>query len=186
MLLPGHGLPIVGADRVRQALTDTAALLEHLHDATLAMMNEGATLDEIVHTVRAPDALLERPYLRPVYDEPEFVVHNVWRFYGGWYDGNPARLQPAPDAAVAVEVAALAGGPTRLAVRALEVAETGDLRLAGHLVQWAALAAPDDPSVHRARVEVFERRRDAATSTMAKGVFGWAARESSRHDGPAS
>ena len=62
------------------------------------MMNEGAPLDDIIHTVRAPRRLLERPYLRPVYDEPEFIVRNVWRLYGGWYDGNPARLKPPRDA----------------------------------------------------------------------------------------
>jgi len=177
-LLPGHGLPVVGADRVQRALTETAALLEHLHDATLERMNTGATLDEILHTVHAPPELLERPYLRPVYDEPEFVVRNVWRLYGGWHDGNPSRLKPAPDAAVAAEVAALAGGPARLAARALELADAGDLRLAGHLVEWAALAAPADRAVHRARADVYERRVADATSTMAKGVFGWAARES--------
>ena len=88
VLLPGHGLPIVGAARVRQALEETAALLEHLYGETIAMMNAGATLDDIVHTVTAPPALLERPYLRPIYDEPEFVVRNLWRLYGGWYDGN--------------------------------------------------------------------------------------------------
>jgi alkyl sulfatase BDS1-like metallo-beta-lactamase superfamily hydrolase len=141
-------------------------------------MNAGATLDEVVHTVRAPAELLERPYLRPVYDEPEFVVRNVWRLYGGWYDGDPARLKPAPDATVAAEVAALAGGADRLAARALAVADAGDLRLAGHLAQWAALAAPDDAAAHRVRAEVFERRVAEATSTMAKGIFGWAARES--------
>ena len=54
VLLPGHGLPIIGADRVRAALTDTAALLEHLHTETIKMMNEGARLDDIVHTVTAP------------------------------------------------------------------------------------------------------------------------------------
>jgi alkyl sulfatase BDS1-like metallo-beta-lactamase superfamily hydrolase len=177
-LLPGHGLPIVGADRVRQALSETAALLEHLHDETLALMNAGATLDEIVHTVRAPAKLLERPYLRPVYDEPEFVVRNVWRLYGGWYDGNPSRLKPAPDVTVAGEVAALAGGAAALAARARELAAGGDLRLAGHLVDWAGLAAPDDPAVHEARAEIYERRVADASSTMAKGVFGWAARES--------
>jgi alkyl sulfatase BDS1-like metallo-beta-lactamase superfamily hydrolase len=177
-LLPGHGLPIIGADRVRQALLETAALLENLHDSTVEMMNAGATLDEIVHTVHAPPALLERPYLRPVYDEPEFVVRNTWRLYGGWYDGNPSRLKPAPDATVAQEVAALAGGPAALAARAVAVADGGDLRLAGHLADWAGLAAPDDPDVHRARAEIYERRVADATSTMAKGVFGWAARES--------
>ena len=141
-------------------------------------MNAGADLDEILHTVHAPPELLERPYLRPIYDEPEFVVRNVWRLYGGWYDGNPSRLKPAPDAAVAAEVAALAGGATRLAERAVALADAGDLRLAAHLVEWAALAAPADRTVHRARAEVYERRVADATSTMAKGVFGWAARES--------
>jgi alkyl sulfatase BDS1-like metallo-beta-lactamase superfamily hydrolase len=102
-----------------------------LHDQTVGLMNAGARLDDIVHTVRAPQHLLDRPYLRPVYDEPEFVVRNVWRLYGGWYDGNPARLKPAPDAALAAEIAGLAGGAHRLAERARELADVGDLRLAG-------------------------------------------------------
>ena len=57
VLLPGHGLPIIGADRVRQALEDGAELLETLLDRTLAMMNQGARLDDIVHSVRAPEHL---------------------------------------------------------------------------------------------------------------------------------
>jgi alkyl sulfatase BDS1-like metallo-beta-lactamase superfamily hydrolase len=177
-LLPGHGLPIVGADRVRESLERTAELLEYLHDNTIRMMNDGASLDDIIHTVHAPQSLLEKPYLRPVYDEPEFVVRNVWRLYGGWHDGNPAHLKPAPDAAVAAEVAQLAGGPARLAARARELTAVGDLRLAGHLAEWAASAAPDDPDVQRARAEVFEARVAAEASTMSKGVFGAAARES--------
>ncbi len=177
-MLPGHGLRVVGVDRVREALLDTAALLEHLHDETVTLMNAGATLDEIVHTVRAPARLLEKPYLRPVYDEPEFVVRNVWRLYGGWWDGNPSRLKPAADADVAREVAALAGGARALTARAIELAAAGDLRLAAHLADWAVLAAPDDTDAHRARAEVYEQRVAAESSTMAKGVFGWAARES--------
>jgi len=183
LLLPGHGFLIVGADRVVRALTDTAELLESLHDQTLAMMNDGARLDEIVHTVRAPGHLLERPYLRPVYDEPEFVVRNVWRLYGGWYDGNPATLKPAAEPAVAAELAALAGGADRLAARARALADEGDLRVAGHLAELAALAAPDDRAVHAVRADVFERRVAEETSTMAKGIFGWAADESRRAAG---
>jgi alkyl sulfatase BDS1-like metallo-beta-lactamase superfamily hydrolase len=178
VLLPGHGLPIVGADRVHQALTDAARLLEHLHVETIRMMNEGARLDDIVHSVTAPPELLARPYLRPIYDEPEFVVRNVWRLFGGWYDGNPAHLKPATEVALASELAELAGGAGTLAARAVALAEAGDLRLAGHLAEMAALAAPDDAAVHRARAEVFERRVESEASTMAKGIFSWAASES--------
>jgi alkyl sulfatase BDS1-like metallo-beta-lactamase superfamily hydrolase len=183
LLLPGHGVPVVGSDRVRTALLDTAEMLQSLHDQTIDMMNAGARLDEIIHTVRAPAHLLERPYLRPVYDEPEFVVRNTWRLYGGWYDGNPASLKPAPDSAVASELADLAGGAKALADRAASLLESGDdasLRLAGHLAELAALAAPDDAGVHQVRAAVFGKRAEVESSTMAKGVFAWAASESRR------
>ncbi|HEX6311534.1 MAG TPA: alkyl sulfatase dimerization domain-containing protein [Acidimicrobiia bacterium] len=180
VLLPGHGLPIVGAERIRQSLEDAATLLESLHDQTLAMMNAGARLDEIVSSIEYPTELLEKPYLRPVYDEPEFVVRNTWRLYGGWYDGDPAHLKPAPAAAIAREVTALAGGVEALITRARAAADAGDLRLAGQLAEWATFAAPDDADAHRARADVNEARAAAERSTMSKGVFSWAAAESRR------
>ncbi|HTT86634.1 MAG TPA: alkyl sulfatase dimerization domain-containing protein, partial [Acidimicrobiales bacterium] len=138
VLLPGHGFPVIGAERVRQALADTAELLEALVDQTIALMNTGARLDDILHGVAAPRHLLDRPYLRPVYDEPEFVVRNIWRLYGGWWDGNPATLKPAPEASVARELAELAGGPSVLARRAQSLAEAAAARTGG-----GADVAPD-------------------------------------------
>ncbi|MGZ4103765.1 MAG: alkyl sulfatase dimerization domain-containing protein [Actinomycetota bacterium] len=178
MLLPGHGFPIVGAARIAQALGDTADLLEHLHDATVEMMNAGATLDQILHEVTPPAGLTDKPYLRPVYDDPEFILRNIWRQYGGWYDGNPAHLKPARDADLAAEIAALAGGAGRLAERARALAAEGRLRLAAHLAEMAAAAAPEDRAVHDVRAEVFAALRDAEPSVMAKGIYGSAARES--------
>jgi alkyl sulfatase BDS1-like metallo-beta-lactamase superfamily hydrolase len=178
IMLPGHGVPVIGADRIRQALTDSADLLDHLHDETVAMMNAGARLDDIVHTVRGPQHLLDRPYLRPVYDEPEFVVRNVWRLYGGWWDGDPSHLKPSPAADLATEIASLAGGAGRLAERALEVLEAGDERLAGHLAELASQAVPGDAAVAAVRAQVFSTRAAHEASTMSQGVFNWAARES--------
>jgi alkyl sulfatase BDS1-like metallo-beta-lactamase superfamily hydrolase len=142
-------------------------------------MNEGARLDDIVHAVRVPDHLLQRPYLRPIYDEPGFVVRNLWRLYGGWYDGDPSHLKPAPAAVLASELASLAGGAGRLAERARELAAAGDLPLAAHLAELAAQAAPDDKGVHAVRAEVFGARAREEASTMSKGIFSWAEHESS-------
>jgi alkyl sulfatase BDS1-like metallo-beta-lactamase superfamily hydrolase len=178
ILLPGHGLPIIGRDRVQRALGEGAELLESLVEQTLAMMNSGARLDDIVHSVRPPAHLLERPYLQPIYDEPEFVVRNIWRQYGGWYDGDPSHLKPAPPAVLAEALAALAGGASKLAQRASEVAAAGDLRLAGHLAELAAQAAPNDKGVHAVRAEVFGARAREEASTMSKGIYSWAAHES--------
>ena len=171
LLAPAHGLPVEGTERIARVLDDTATALEVLVTDTLEMMNAGAPLDEILHTVRVPTDLLERPYLRPSYDEPEFVVRNIWRLYGGWHDANPARLKPAPDAAVAAEVATMAGGTAALARRAVELCEAGELRLACQLVEWAAQAAPSDEEVHAARAEVYRIRRGGELSLMARNIF---------------
>ncbi|MFG2794825.1 alkyl sulfatase dimerization domain-containing protein [Streptomyces sp. NPDC048419] len=178
MLLPGHGVPILGEERIRQALTDTARLLESLCEQTRALMNEGHRLDTVVRRVRVPEDLLARPYLHPGYDEPEFVVRNLWRLWGGWYDLNPAHLKPAPETELAAEFAKAAGGARALAVRAVQLLEQGRLRLACHLAEAAALAAPDDVEVCRVRAQVYAHRAEAEGSTMARGIFSWAAAES--------
>ncbi len=178
LLLPAHGLPVAGTERIASVLDDTASALEGLVRDTLEMMNAGARLDEVVHTVRVPQQLLDKPFLRPSYDEPEFVVRNIWRLYGGWHDGNPARLKPPADSAVAAEVAALSGGADRLARRAAELCEANELRLACQLAEWAAQAAPTDTGVHAVRAEVYRTRRDRELSLMARGLYLDASRSS--------
>lgn len=180
VLLPGHGVPIVGANNVRDALNDTAELLESLVEQSLQLINSGAPLDAIIHTVKVPEHLASKPYLSATYDEPEFIVRNIWRLYAGWFDGDPSTLKPAPKGAVAMQLADLAGGATAIAARARDVASGGDLRLACALVEIAYQAAPHDPDVSAARADVYERRAEAEPSTMAKGIYSWAADEARR------
>ena len=146
-------------------------------EQTLALMNAGARLDDVLASVAAPPHLLARPYLRPIYDDPEFIVRNTWRLYGGWYDGDPSHLKPARAAALARELASLAGGAAVLATRATELAAAGDLALAAHLAETAHLAAPEDPDIKRARAAIYDLRAHAETSLMARGIFAAAARD---------
>ncbi|MDX2378477.1 MAG: alkyl sulfatase dimerization domain-containing protein [Acidimicrobiia bacterium] len=178
LLLPAHGLPVEGKERIAGMLTDIADALDGLVDEVVARMNAGEVLDTIVQQVRVPAELLEKPYLRPMYDEPEFVVRNIWRQFGGWWDGVPSRLKPASDEALAVELSTLAGGAHRMIERASTVAESGDFRLACHLADIAGAAAPDDQGVHRERAVIYRNRRKQETSLMSKGIFAGAARES--------
>lgn len=171
LLLPAHGLPIGGVDRIATCLDTAASALEYLVRETVALMNQGATLDTILHTVKLPDTYEGIPYLVPNYDEPEFVVRNIYRLYGGWWDGDPANLHPAPKSALGAEVAALAGGAETLARRAVELSAAGELKLAGHLAQMAVDADPTNPAVHEMRIEVFTARRAIATSLMSKGIY---------------
>jgi glyoxylase-like metal-dependent hydrolase (beta-lactamase superfamily II) len=175
VLCPGHGVPIWGAAAVHRALDDTASFLEELVSQVVGLMNDGATLEELLARVTVRDELLARPYLSPIYDEPEFVVRNLYRLYGGWWDGNPAHLKPPREAVLAAELAALAGGPDKLAARARVAADAGDLALACELVELAARAAPDDRAVQRVRAELYDERGRRERSLMARGIFAEAA-----------
>ncbi len=177
LLLPGHGPPIIGRARVQQALEETAQLLEGLVEQTLRMMNEGARLDDIVQNVQIDEELLQRPYLRPSYDDPRFIVRNLWRLYGGWYDGNPARLSPPTDASLAAEVAALAGGAPALAKRAQGLAAEGNYELASQLAEWAHQDSPSDAMVQAMRSEIYKARIDTETSLMARAIYRDAAKK---------
>ncbi len=178
LLLPAHGLPIEGSARISRVLNEVAQALEDIVTTVVAMMNAGETLDTIIHTVKVPDDTLAKPYLRPLYDEPEFVVRGVWRLYGGWWDGAASRLKPAPDAVLASAIADLAGGAEVLLRRGEQAAGEGDLRLACHFADLAGWAAPDDPTIHAGRAAIYLTRRKHELSLMSKGIFAAAARES--------
>ncbi len=175
IMLPGHGFPIIGADRVKAALSDTAELLESLEAQTLALMNASAPLDRVLHEVEIPQHLLDKPYLRPVYDHPQFILRNIWRLYGGWYEGEPDNLLPAPRKQQATEWVALAGGIAAVLKRAGELRDAGDLRMASHLLEYAVIAEPGSTEAHGLRSEVFAARSRAATSSMERNILNHAA-----------
>jgi alkyl sulfatase BDS1-like metallo-beta-lactamase superfamily hydrolase len=175
LLLSGHGLPIFGADRIVRALTDTAELLDSLEAQTLALMNRGAPLDRVLHEVEVPVHLRELPYLKPVYDHPQFIVRNIWRRYGGWYDGEPDNLLPAPRQQQADVWVAMAGGLGPVLTRVRELAEAEDLRMACHLAEFAVLAEPASREAHEVRAYVYSQRASQQDSSMARNILNHAA-----------
>lgn len=178
LFVPAHGLPISGHKRILSCLETVASTLEQLVEDVVSAMNSGATLNDIVSSVEVNPELLELPYLRPLYDEPEFVIRNIWRLYGGWWDGKPSHLKPAADSALATEISELVGGVSALAERARHLADAGEFRVACHLIDMASDAAPDMNDVHEIRASIYLDRRAAESSLMAKGIFESAANES--------
>ena len=173
-LCPGHGGPVVNdAAKIKRMLTETADYLDAIVDQTIAAMEAGSPPHvDIVRSVVPPRS--SSPWLQPIYDEAEFIVRNVIRYYGGWWSGRPSELKPAPRAAVAGEVARLAGGTVALLARARGVAAS-DLPLACHLADYALEAQPDDPEVRRTVASLYEQRAAGETSLMARNLFRSAA-----------
>ncbi len=178
LLIPAHGPPVRGRERIATVLLTLAESLESLVSQTIDLMNDGASLDEILQSVSLPAEWLARPWMRPVYDEPEFVIRNIWRLYGGWWDLDPAYLKPSPKGELAAELVRLGGGAGAFAQRAQELVDQGDLKLACHLIELAVAADPASAILHGIRAETYDARRAAEQSLMSIGIFSAAAAES--------
>lgn len=183
VLIPGHGPVVFGEDRAAEMLRDGAQALEYLVGKTLERLNQGANLDQILHTVKVPAALLDKSYLRARYDDPEFLVRAIYHFYAGWFDGNPASLKPPARSELASEIAALAGGADKLAARAAALANSGQTRLAAQLAEYASDAMPNDPTIQSIRAAVLQKCINGESSLMAKAFYGVYQREAEARAG---
>jgi alkyl sulfatase BDS1-like metallo-beta-lactamase superfamily hydrolase len=180
LLCPGHGLAVRGRDAVRLVLTDTARYLRVIVEQVRERMNLGQTADEIIHAVEPDPELASRSFLRATYDHPKFIVRNLLRLWGGWWDGNAATLLPAPLATQAAEVARLAGGVENLVARGRALLESGDAVLAAHVVEWATRAAPDDRDAQALKRDVYARRLEDSEALMARGIYRAAMQDAQR------
>ena len=174
-LCPGHGGPIVDdPDLIQRMLRETADFLDHIVEQTLAALNDGSPPHvDIVHRVQLP--VSDSPWLQNVYDDAEFIIRNIIRYYGGWWNGRPSELKPPPRDALARELAALCGGPQALAQRAEELAGKEEYRLASALADFALEAAPDDQDVQQAVVRIYRARSEREEGLMARNLFASAA-----------
>ena len=68
----------------------------YLHDQTLRLANAGATPQEIAEELELPASLRDVFASRDYYGTVRHNAKAVYQFYFGWYDGNPAHLDPLP------------------------------------------------------------------------------------------
>ncbi|HVO24011.1 MAG TPA: alkyl sulfatase dimerization domain-containing protein [Candidatus Margulisiibacteriota bacterium] len=170
-LFPGHGIVVHGADGVRMVLTETARYLRIIIDQVLERMNAGQTPEDIFHAVEPDPELAKRPFLHARYDHPKFIVRNLLRLWGGWWNGNAADLLPATWAAQAAEIAAVAGGVGQIVERGRALLDQGNAVLAAHLAEWATRAAPGDRAAQTLKRDVYAQRLREAESLMAQGIY---------------
>ncbi len=170
-LFPGHGLAIQGCDAVRLVLTETAQYLRHIIDQVLTRLNAGETSEQIFHAVTSHPELAKRPYLLEMYDHPKFIVRNLIRHWGGWWNGNAADLFPAPQEAQANEIVALAGGIALVIARGQQALSENRLEIAAHLAEWATRADSGNRDAQALKRDVYERCMTTSDNLMAQGVY---------------
>ncbi len=134
--------PVINGQDVEERLLNTAKLLRFIQDEVVRLLNAGCWFEEIVEKIKVPEELTDKPYLRGNYGHPTFIIHDVYRRYTGWYDGNPSDLLPSLSSAIASEVLRFAS-PEQVLARAHQLRQDGDIQLALHLSDFVIKGSDD-------------------------------------------
>ena len=174
IMLPGHGYPMFGAEIIKKALETTATFLDDIEEQVLSFMNRGKTLDFVIHNVKFDTVAMKLPWLKPVYDDPQFLIRMIWRRYGGWWDGEYDRLFPTPRSEEAKKWLELVGSLDKIIDQALVESEAGNHNIAAHLIETALHANPDSENVHSARIKIFSSFSKIQSSSMGRNILNHA------------
>jgi len=93
-LVPSHTNPVSGFAEVEDILTVYRDGLQFVHDQTLRWMNKGLNADEMVEKIHLPPSLAGHRYLQEFYGTVEGAVRSIYQGYYGWFDGDPANIDP--------------------------------------------------------------------------------------------
>jgi alkyl sulfatase BDS1-like metallo-beta-lactamase superfamily hydrolase len=152
-----HHWPIWGNDRVRTFLAQQRDAYRYLHDQTLRLANAGATPAEIAEQLVLPASLRTGFALRDYYGTVRHNAKAVYQNYFGWYDGNPAHLNPLPPAEAGARYVEAMGGAAAVRERAHAAFAAGDYRWAATLLDHLVFAAPDDTEARALLAAVYDQ-----------------------------
>jgi len=95
-------------DKSRQVFSEF--IYKYIHDQTVRMANAGMTPREISDVLKFPETMQTTFSNRGYYGTLSHNAKAVYPFYFGWYDGNPAHLNPLPPVASAKRYIEFMGG----------------------------------------------------------------------------
>ena len=134
IMIPQHTQPVIGANTIRERLTNYRDAIQFVHDQTIRFINKGMTADEIVAQLKLPPHLANAPYLQPFYGRVDWSVRAVFSGVLGWFSGNPEDLIPVSKTRESELITRLAGGTERLHEEFQKAMQDGE-------PQWALVLA---------------------------------------------
>ena len=177
VLIGSHHWPIWGNARIQEFITKHRDVYKYTHDQTVRLINAGYTPNEIADKVQLPAALTDYFSARGYYGDVRHNVKAVYQFYMGFYDGNPAHLNPLPPTEAGQHYLELLGGADK-AVAAAQVAyDKGDYRWAAELLNHVVMGDPSSKSAKALLAQTYEQMGYAAEASTWRNAYLTGAQE---------
>ena len=178
-----HHWPIWGNDRVVDFLKKQRDAYKYIHDQTVRLANAGMTPREISEVLEFPESLKTTFSNRGYYGTLSHNAKAVYQFYFGWYDGNPAHLNPLPPEEAATRYVDFMGGADSVLAKARASFDKGEYRWVAQVLNHLVFVEPDNKQAKALLAKTYDQLGYQAESGPWRDVYLTGAYEL-RHGGP--
>ena len=177
VLFNSHHWPTWGHDEIVTQLHQQQDMYKFTHDQTLRLANIGLTPKEIAERLVLPKSLASNFHLRGYYGTLSHNSKAVYQYYFGWYNGNPATLNPLPPVQSALRYVEFMGGAAALLEKAAVYQAKGDYRWVAEVVNHLVFAEPDNTAARAMLAEAYRQMAYQAEAGPWRDIYLSAARE---------
>ncbi|MBM4327476.1 MAG: MBL fold metallo-hydrolase [Deltaproteobacteria bacterium] len=157
VLIAGHNWPCFGKDNVREHMNNQIDALRYVHDQTLRLMNQGYKPGEIAELIELPPSLAVKWPLRNYYGHVKHDVKGIYSLYLGWYDGNPANLDPLPPRETGKLMVEYMGGADAVIGKAQKAFDQGQYRWVAQVLDYVVWAEPANKKARELAAAAFNQ-----------------------------
>jgi len=157
VVFASHSWPRWEAKEVRRYLESQRDSYRFIHDQTLRLANHGLSMNEIAETLAAPPALLADSFNHGFYGTLSHNAKAVYQRYLGWFDANPAHLNPHPPVAAAKRYVEFMGGASAVLEKARVSFAEGDYRWVCEVVNHVVFADPENDDARYLQADALEQ-----------------------------
>jgi len=152
-----HHWPTFGNAAVNEHVKAQRDILKYIHDQTLHFANMGYTLNEVATKVVLPDNLVSNWSTHGYYGSFSHNVRAVYNFYLGYFDGNPANLDPLPPEDAAKKYVAALGGRDAVLALGKQASSSGEYRWGAEVMKHLVFASPEDQEAKNILADLLEQ-----------------------------
>lgn len=176
-LIGQHHWPVWGTGAIKTYLSKQRDLYKYVHDQTLRLINHGHTPNEIAELLTLPDTLAHQWYARGYYGTVRHNAKAVYQKYLGWYDGNPAHLDPLPPSAAAKKYVEYIGGFDIALSKAKADFAKGKYRWVAEIANHLVFADPANNEARQLAADAYEQLGYLSEAATWRNSYLFAAHE---------
>jgi len=166
-----HHWPTWGNAHIHQFLANQRDTYRFLHDRALNLANRGETMKEIGNADFFPKGLAADASSHGYYGTLSHNLRAVYNYYLGFYDGNPATLDPLTPVESAKRYVTAMGGEAAMLAAGRKALADGDYRWAVELTNHLVFANPANNEAKLLQADALEQLGYQAESATWRNAY---------------